>query len=213
MSAPQQPNSTTPGVATPPSELEGLMLPQRSPEPTGSLSAKEPTSPTVQPESQQILPFVSLTHSYLWSAVTFADQKAAFMFASDSAFLGYLLSDGLLRHLKSPFLAWLLPQWLALASLAFLGTSIGIAIWVVMPRLGGRTKGMIYFRAIAARENSGQYVAEVMSSADSSLSSALAEHSYELARISTRKYKHLQVGMWVGVLGFVAGLAYVGLTR
>lgn len=154
-----------------------------------------------------------MVHSYLWSSVTFADQKAAFLFASNSAFLGYLLSNGALRQLKPPVTAWQVPQWLSLASLLFLGASIAMAIYVVMPRLGGKQSGLIYFKAIANRKNKEQYVAEVLSSSDSALGIALAEHSYEVATIATRKYKHLQIGIWVGVVGFLSGLAYIGLAQ
>jgi hypothetical protein len=145
--------------------------------------------------------------------VTLADQKAGFLFAADSAFLGYLISDGLIHQLRLPISDWHMPQWGALASLLFLLVSIGFAIQVVMPRLGGKSDGLIYFRAIAARKEGRSYVAEVLSSTDLSLSIALAEHTYEVARISTSKYMRLRIGMWVGALGFLAGLAYIGLTR
>jgi hypothetical protein len=88
-----------------------------------------------------------------------------------------------------------------------------MAIYVVMPRLGGNSSGLIYFRAIATRKNSEQYVAEVVSASDASLNVALAEHLYELSRIAARKYEHLRIGMWLGGLGFLIGLAYIGLTR
>ena len=161
----------------------------------------------------ELFPFMSLVHSYLLSGITLADQKAAFLFAADSAFLGYLLSRGLLRQLTPGNASWLLPEWLAFGCLVALGISIGTAIYVVMPRLGGNSKGLIYFGAIAARKDSEQYVADVLSSTEASLDVALAEHSYEVARISNRKYRHLRFGMWVGALGFLAGLAYIGLTR
>lgn len=156
---------------------------------------------------------MSLVHSYLMSAITFADQKAGFLFATDSAFLGYLLSNGLLAQLKHPISAWHATQWCSFASLLLLGSSNVTAVFVVMPRLGGGHAGLIYFKAIASRKERAQYVTEVFSSSDSSLGKALSEHCYEIAGIATRKYTHLRVGMWLGVLGFMAGLAYIGLTR
>ncbi len=182
-------------------------------EPLGAPATKEPLSGALQAANQQLFPFVSLVHSYLLSGITLADQKAGFLFASDSAFLGYLLSAGLLRELKPGTSPWLLPQWMAFGSLVSLGLSIAIAIFVVMPRLGGSKDGLIYFRAIAARRKREHYVTDLFSSTDMSLNLALAEHSYEVAQISTRKYKYLRVGMWIGTLGFLAGLSYVGLTR
>ena len=213
MSAPQQTLPPAPESSAPPPQLAGLTLPRPPLGPTGNPGTKEPTSSPEKVGSQQLLSFISLVHSYLLSTVTLADQKAAFLFAADSAFLGYLMSDGLIRQLRPPPSGWQMTQWSALASLLILGVSIAMAIYVVMPRLGGRSSGLIYFRAIATRKNMELYVAEVVSSADSSLSAALAEHSYELAKISTRKYQHLRIGMWTGALGFLAGLAYIELTR
>jgi len=212
MSTPQQSlPAMVPESPVTPSQLTGLTLPQPLVDSAAIPTGKEPTSPATHVQNQQFLPFMSLVHSYLWSAVTLADQKAAFVFAVDSAFLGYLLSAGALRQLRTPGI-WHLPQLLALVSLVFLGVSIGGVVSVVMPRLGGKSSGLIYFKAVAARKNSERYVLDVLSSTDSSLNAALAEHSYEVARISTQKYRHLRFAMWVGVVGFLAGLVFIGLT-
>ena len=104
-------------------------------------------------------------------------------------------------------------QWSSIASLLLLGASNIKAVLVVMPRLGGKHAGLIYFKAIASRKDRGQYVTELLTSTDSSLCVALSEHCYEIAGIATRKYTHLRVGMWLGSLGFLSGLAYIGLTR
>jgi Family of unknown function (DUF5706) len=213
MSSPQQPFSDTSGPSAPPSELAGMTLSRPPSEPISAPNTKEPLPSARQAASQQFFPFMSFVHSYLSSAITLADQKAAFLFAADSTFLGYLLSRGIIRQLSPGNVSWLLPEWLALGCLMSLGISIGAAIYVVMPRLGGNSRGLIYFKAIAARKNSEQYVTDVLSSTDSSLNVALAEHSYEVACISNRKYQHLRLGMWIGALGFLAGLAYIGLTR
>jgi hypothetical protein len=212
MSTPQQsvPEMVPESAATPP-QLAGLTLPQPPVGPTSAPAGKEPTVSTANAQSQQFLPFISLVHAYLWSAITLADQKAGFVFAVDSAFVGYLLSAGAARQLRTPG-TWHLLQWSALVSLVFLGVSIGGVVNVVMPRLGGKSSGLIYFKAVSARKNSERYVVDVLSSTDSGLNAALAEHSYEVARISTQKYQHLRFAMWVGVVGFLAGLVFIGLT-
>ncbi|MBZ5573793.1 MAG: DUF5706 domain-containing protein [Acidobacteriia bacterium] len=94
-----------------------------------------------------------------------------------------------------------------------LSISLALVLNVVMPRLGGRGDGLIYFAAIANRRNSAEYVTDVLSSAHSSLETALAQHSYEVARIATRKYRNLRMAMWVGVAAFVAGFVFIGLNR
>lgn len=210
MSSPQQPLSQAQSSHLLPRELEGLAVPQpRSTIETMS-GTKESSSPSVAGDPGHFS-FLSLVHSYLWSAVTLADQKAGFLFASSSAFLGYLMSDGILRQMRSPSSLWL--QWSAVASLILLLTSIGLAINVVMPRLGGSKEGLIYFRAIACRKMREHYVFDLLSSTQGSLNTALAQHSYELSKICTRKYQYLRIGIWVGLSGFVAGLIFIGLTR
>lgn len=212
MSTPQQPVAPTPQPAEAPAQLAGLTIPSSPGVTSTTADAKESVLATPKVGSEQFSSFISLVHSYLWSSVTFADQKAAFLFAIDSAFLGYLLSNGLLRKMTH-VQTWQFLQWLSLVSLVSLGLSIGMAVYVVMPRLGGNRGGLIYFMAIASRRNREAYVAELLSSSDSSLSSALAEHSYEVARIATRKYRNLRLGVWVGIIGFASGLVYIGISQ
>jgi len=211
MSAPQQPLSRTQAPITPPPELEGLSLPKPAAASFESRVGAKESASTPATRDPGYFSFSSFVHSYLWSAVTFADQKAGFLFASSSAFLGYLMSDGMLRQLRYPASPWL--RWIAASSLIFLVASIGLAINVVMPRLGGRSSGLIYFRAIAGRKLREHYVSDVLSSAENTLNTSLVEHSYELAKICTLKYHCLRIGIWVGLLGFIAGLVFIGLTR
>ena len=213
MSTPQQPLSEISKTASTPPELTGQTLPAISPEPTAVTTLKEPLQPPPKEQAQAYLPFISLVHSYLWSAITLADQKAGFLFAATSAFLGYLLSKGLLIQLKPPWVGWGLPHWLALASLLLLLAAMGVAIHIVMPRLGGNSAGLVYFKAIASRKDRQLYVSDVTSCTNTALDSALAEHSYEIAKISTRKYSWLRFGMWIGLSGFIAGLGYIGVTQ
>lgn len=212
MSTSQQPTASADPGPTPP-QLANSTIHQASADAADTPATKEPSSPARKEQCDQFPPFMSLVHSYLMSAITFADQKAGFLFATDSAFLGYLLSNGLLLRLKPPVSAWHLVQWSCLASLLLLGASNVMAVLVVMPRLGGKHTGLIYFKAIASRKRRSEYVSEVLYSTDASLNVALSEHCYEIARIATRKYTHLRTGMWLGALGFLSGLAYIGLIR
>jgi Pycsar effector protein len=211
MSTSQQPTAAD-SVATP-VQLANSTIHQPPADTTGATATKEPSSAAGKEQCEQFQSFMSLVHSYLMSAITFADQKAGFLFATDSAFLGYLLSNGLLLRIKAPVSAWHLVQWASIASLLLLGASNVMAVLVVMPRLGGRHTGLIYFKAISRRKRRSEYVNEVLSSTGASLNVALSEHCYEIAGIATRKYTHLRTGMWLGALGFLAGLAYIGLSR
>lgn len=208
----QRPTTAADTGAMPP-QLANSTIHQPPADTTGAAATKEPSSAVGKEQCEQFQSFMSLVHSYVMSAITFADQKAGFLFATDSAFLGYLLSNGLLLRLKAPVSAWHLVQWASIASLLLLGASNVMAVLVVMPRLGGRHTGLIYFKAIASRKRRSEYVSEVLSSTDASLNVALSEHCYEIAGIATRKYTHLRAGMWLGALGFLVGLAYIGLIR
>jgi hypothetical protein len=205
--------STAADTGATPVQLANSTIHQPSGETAGAPATKEPSSAAGKGQCEQLQSFMSLVHSYLTSAITFADQKAGFLFATDSAFLGYLLSNGLLLRLKTPVSAWHLVQWSSVASLLLLGASNVMAVVVVMPRLGGRHTGLIYFKAIASRKRRSEYVSDLVSSTHSSLNAALSEHCYEIAGIATRKYTHLRTGMWLGALGFLCGRAYIGLTR
>jgi hypothetical protein len=211
MSTSQRPTAADAGAT--PAQLANSTIHQPPGEEARASATKEPSLEARKGRCEQFHSFMSLVHSYLMSAITFADQKAGFLFATDSAFLGYLLSNGVLLRLKTPVPAWSVVQWSSIASLLLLGASNVMAVLVVMPRLGGKHTGLIYFKAIASRKDRAQYVGEVLSSTDSSLDVALSEHCYEIAGIATRKYTHLRIGMWLGAMGFLCGLAYIGLTR
>src|SRR5579863_1797470 len=148
VSVPQQPIQQAQLPTDPPPELEGLSLPHPTPSPGTPAGTKDSASAPPPPQPSYFS-FSSLAHSYLWSAITLADQKAGFLFASSSAFLGYLMSDGILRQLRANNPGW--PRLTAACALVLLLMSIGLSINVVMPRLGGNSGGLIYFKAIAGR--------------------------------------------------------------
>ncbi len=132
--------SDSPGIP----RLGELTPPTSAPERSETVSGKEPGSAQLSVQGEQFAPFISLVHSYLVSMVNLADQKAAFVFATESAFLGYLLSAGLLKEMDVPVTAWHLPHWFALTTLVLLGLSIGAVLSVVTPRLGGKATGLVY---------------------------------------------------------------------
>ena len=118
----QRPTTAADTGAMPP-QLANSTIHQPPADTTGAAATKEPSSAVGKEQCEQFQSFMSLVHSYVMSAITFADQKAGFLFATDSAFLGYLLSNGLLLRLKAPVSAWHLVQWASIASLLLLGAS------------------------------------------------------------------------------------------
>jgi hypothetical protein len=153
--------------------------------------------------------FSSRTHDYVWSALTFAEQKAAFIFTADTAFLGYLLSSGALQVMTTRHARWDWRTYLALSAIVLLLGSIANALSAVMPRLGGNAAGLIYFNAVA-RRSKDEYLSDVMGSSRTELARGTLEHCHELARIARVKYNEIRLGAWLAIFGFAVGLIYIG---
>ena len=158
--------------------------------------------------------FLTLTHGYLWSAITFAEQKAAFVFAADSAFLGYLTSSGLLKtiltHAPS---SWRFAEYFGIVATASFLASIILVLSVVVPRLGGAARGVIYFNAIADRPSADSYAADVIRLDDFGRTREILHHCYEVAVICRRKYAGVRLAMLFGAIGLICGLGYVSGAR
>lgn len=188
-------------------ELAGMRLP-----PVHAAGAEEgsrKSRPALQESQVQSSAwnFSAFVHGYLWSTVTFAEQKAAFVFTVETAFLAYVVSQGALRGMRVRPLNWTANEWLAISSVAFLLVSLITTVSVVMPRLAGARTGLIYFNAIAARQTANQYISEVFECKD--LSRATLEHCHELSGICRRKYAGVQWAILIGLLGFVTGFVWI----
>jgi len=161
--------------------------------------------------SDKVLPFATFEHGYLWSNVLFAEQKAAFIFAADSAFIGYLTAKGVLTRIASNPYSWDLKSYLAALAVAALGFSVASIIGVVMPRVTGDPSGLVFWGAVAKQADRKGYVDSVTNLRDSELGVEALEHCHELARIVRAKYRGIRFAMIFGLLGFVVGLAYTQL--
>ena len=161
------------------------------------------------PESMES--FSSHTHEYLAKSVEFGEQKAAFVFAVDTAFLGYLFSLGVVEPLFTAH-RWSAQTCLGVSSIALLLVSVAIAVAAVLPRLAGNPAGLIYFGNIASRSRDA-YVNDVIRCSPNELVKATLEHCYELATIARSKHHKVRLSAWFGILGFVSGLAYAVLAN
>jgi hypothetical protein len=169
---------------------------------------KEPAAP-VSPDArfapETRFPFGSFVHEYIWGSILLAEQKAAFIFAADTAFIGYLVATipTDFGHLQMSLMAILV------CAFSLLIGSISATVSIVMPRLGGDLRGMIYFKAVASRPTAADYMSEVLRANRPELDSATMQHIYEIATICTRKYERVRWALWLGLFGFIAGFLWI----
>lgn len=208
MSEDNNPISTKSEALPAPTELSGASLNSSLPAAQPTTSEKESPRTTSLPsirDQGHRFEFLSFVHDYVWANLQFAEQKAGLVFAADTAFLGYVVST-----IPSNFAKLILAeQCLFLATIVVLITSIGLIVSVVIPRLGGDRKGLIYFGAISHRVEGADYTEEVLRATQPEVDSAVATHIYEIARITTRKQILVRWAVLTGLVGFLLGLFWL----
>ena len=200
-------------AASVPPELEGKTL--LAPEEASQAAPEEGLAKLPdeqQPEGQApagLGAFEERTHSYLWENVVLADQKAAFLFAGLAATLAYLHEKGISRRWLTDPRAWGLENWLAFLAVVGLLGGAALALLVILPRFGGATRGVVYWKAIASFQDSSSYTQHVKSLGQSDLHEAMLSHCFELARIAKKKFRLFHLALWTGSAGLVSALLYL----
>jgi len=160
---------------------------------------------------QAIETFSSDTHDYLSGQIEFGEQKAAFVFAADTAFLGYLFSLGVVEPLFTVH-RWSAQTYFGVSSILLLLISVAIAVAAVLPRLAANPSGLIYFGNIASRTRE-TYIREVIGSSPEDLVKAVLEHCHELATIARSKHVKVRFSALFAIPGFLAGMIYAVLAN
>jgi hypothetical protein len=189
-------------------ELADLSLSRPAPSPAALQGQKEPTASVNATPERNVgdkFSFSTFVHGYVAAGILLADQKAAFIFAIDTAFLGYLVTTipVNVRHIPLP------QQFLLGSALGLLVLSITSVIAVLIPRLGGDVKGLVYFKAIASRPTSESYVSEILRATQSELDVSTVQHTYEISKLCVRKYNYVRAAIWLGLVGFAAGMLWL----
>ena len=165
------------------------------------------------PHEQAVATAVELTtfandvHSYLQQNITWADQKAAFMFAGASGFLAYLNLHGAFAFLRNGA-AFRWANVLLVTAAVCLMMTAAAAFVTYWPRTKGASAGLVFWGAIARNESAGGYLERVRRKTAGELAAAKLEHSYELAKICERKFKWADVSVRFGVVGFSLAIIY-----
>jgi hypothetical protein len=155
--------------------------------------------------------FASDVHTYIRQYIQFADQKASFLFAGVAAMTAFLHGRGITKlWLKDPRQCHISD---ALAFIAVAGLLLGaiLAVFVILPRLGGAARGIVFWNAITLFESAKEYAAHVQKCDPAELAAAKLEHCHELAQVCQRKYRIVAWALWCGGIGLLASVAYLSM--
>lgn len=147
------------------------------------------------------LKYAEEIHQYIREYIRIADQKAAFFFAVSVSIVAYLNQQSYLTNWITNPIYWSIVEILGfIASISILVSAIACLL-VVMPRLGGSKRGIIFFNAISEYQTQQEYLSDVLSATPSKLCEEKLKHAYDLAKVCIRKYSALRWGLWSGALG------------
>jgi hypothetical protein len=94
----------------------------------------------------------------------------------------------------------------ASALTVLLGLSAVYALLVVLPRLTHSGEGIVFFGAVSKYQSSDAYADEIAKRSASDLTEARVKHSFDVAKVCTRKYDMLRRSMWLLAVGLIAAL-------
>jgi hypothetical protein len=154
--------------------------------------------------------FLWKVHSYTNDYIRFADTKAAVVIAWASALVSGLY--GLKAHhflapakfdTADPALWPTLQGGLAATAFLFLGLAFVMAMAVVMPRLWTKkTTGFIFWEDILGHVSGTALLNDLERSQETK--KHLADHLFQIAQISRRKYRRLRWAIGFSLVGGVA---------
>lgn len=147
------------------------------------------------------LKYAEEIHQYIREYIRIADQKASFFFAISISITAYLNQQSYLTIWMYSPKNWTFIETLAFISSASILASIVACLLVVMPRLNGSKRGVIFFNAIVEYQTPQEYLSDVLTITPSKLCEEKLKHAYELAKVCNRKYNTLLWGLWSGALG------------
>ena len=154
----------------------------------------------LQPETG-VSEFARHVHLYVQEYIRLADQKAAFIFAFVSVLLAFLYNEklhvGWFRHPQH----WSALDLVAFLSMASLFTSLTFAVLVVMPRLAKSHVGYVFFKSIKEFRSASDYATSISQKDDKQLAISILKHTYDIARVCSKKYMFFFVAFWASIVG------------
>ncbi|MFZ4768505.1 MAG: Pycsar system effector family protein [Roseimicrobium sp.] len=155
--------------------------------------------------------FASDVHTYIRQYIQFADQKASFLFAGVASMIAFLHGKGITKLWFKDPRQWHIPDALSFITVTGLLLGAILAVFVILPRLGGAARGIVFWNAITLFENGKDYATHVQKCDPAELASAKLEHCHELARVCQRKYRLVGWALWCGGIGLVASVFHLAV--
>jgi Pycsar effector protein len=164
-------------------------------------------TPPAPASAAELTTFANDVHGYLRQNITWADQKAAFVFAAASGFIAYLNSKSAFEVFKGtePFASHHLVLIVASVCIVLSAIAAFATIW---PHTKGSSAGLVFWGAIAKNASPGAYVDRVKDKTAEELAAAKLDHAFELAKICERKFRWVDAGVRFGIAGFGAAMVY-----
>jgi hypothetical protein len=156
----------------------------------------------------ELTTFANDVHGYLRQNITWADQKAAFLFAAVSAFIAFLHTKkalGVWRDGRA--FAW--QDAVGLAAGMCLLAAAGCAFVTFWPSRKGKSTGLVFWGSIAGKPSAGAYLDDVSLLSARELAEEKLRHSYELAKISARKFAWVDWASRFAIVGFAVAIARI----
>lgn len=157
--------------------------------------------------------FYRIAHDYQRRAIEFADRKATFVVFGANAMASFLeKARGLSKVRDIPVAEWTLSQAFGQMAILSLILGGGVALWVIVPRIGRRIpKGALYWEAIRQHKSVDEWTEAMEGYTEEDTNRLLLRSIYELAGINVSKYRSLQAATRIAGIGMVLAVLNLAL--
>ena len=143
-------------------------------------------------------------HKYIAEFIRLADQKAAFVFALNTGLLCYGFNAGVCHMWLKEFNSWTVLDLFCFVAMTMLVFGLFFSYGVIMPNLHKSHRGFVFFGSIAEYESATAYSSDILSTVPAQLSRAILQHSYDISKICTSKYRKLGFALRFTIIGIIA---------
>lgn len=168
---------------------------------------------TEQPaDDKQHSDFLWNVQKYTSDYVRFADTKAAAVLVFCSSLIGVMYtSKHPARLLTVPLASWSAGDWLLVGALLSLMAALVCVACTIVPRLQSRqARGFIYWNSVLEQGTADSYWHRLSELTGRQLAEHLAHHVYDVAEISSAKYRWVNRALrWAAFGGTLAVVVMV----
>lgn len=177
-------------------------------EPTSTSVGKSSNSASVS-TSETSFDYAKHLHSYIREYISFAEKKATFVFTVSAAVLIFLYEKGIVISSINAQGAWGGKDILVMLSIVLLCSASFLAVAVVFPRFGGSRRGLVFWEGVASFESANEFSTAAQKMNSGELCGALLNHSYELSKVCSVKFRIVNWAIRVGSAGVVLLILYL----